>query len=141
VREAILAGVAVVPVPGPCAAIAALSASGLPVHGFLFRGFLPKKPGARRRILDSLVAREETLIFYESPQRLIRLLDELCQVLGPERPACLAREMTKLHEAFLRLPLAELKAGAEELERAGRLKGECTVLVAGAPKDAEEPPA
>ena len=129
VRAAVEAGVAVVPVPGPCAAVAALSASGLPVHAFLFRGFLPRKPGARQRMLDSLRDREETLIFYESPQRLGKVLPELSRVLGADRRACLARELTKLHEEFLRGTLGEL----ELLVASGKLpeKGEFTVLVEG----------
>jgi 16S rRNA (cytidine1402-2'-O)-methyltransferase len=127
VQAALAAGVAVVPIPGPCAAIAALAASGLPVHGFIFRGFLPKKPGARRRMLESLKQREETLIFYESPQRVPKVLPEFVEVFGAERPACLARELTKLHETFLRMPLGELAARvAQEPPR-----GECTLLVAG----------
>ena len=132
VRGAIEADLAVVPVPGPCAALAALSASGLPVHGFIFRGFLPKKPGARGRILDSLREREETLIFYESPQRLVRLLAELVHMFGADRPGCVARELTKVHEVFWRGTLGDLVRRAEEEERARRLKGEITVLVAGA---------
>jgi len=133
VRAAIEAAVAVVPVPGPCAAVAALSASGLPVHGFLFRGFLPKKPGARRRLLEGLKARAETLAFYESPQRVARTLAELAEVLGAERPACVAREMTKVHESFWRGTLSQLAARAKAEEEAGRLKGEFTLLAAGAP--------
>src|SRR5205085_10199912 len=98
VRAAIEAQIPVIPIPGPNAAIAALSASGLPVHGFIFRGFLPKKPGARRRILESLREREETLIFYESPQRVPKILPEFVELFGAARPACLARELTKMHE-------------------------------------------
>jgi 16S rRNA (cytidine1402-2'-O)-methyltransferase len=127
VQAAIAAGVAVVPIPGPSAVLAALAGSGLPVHGFIFRGFLPKKPGARRRILESLKDREETLIFYESPQRVPKVLPEFVELFGPERPACLARELTKIHETFLRLPLGELARRVAEAP----LKGECTLLVAG----------
>jgi len=142
VQAAIEAGVQVVPLPGPCAAIAALSASGLAVHGVLFRGFLPKKPGARRRILDSLKDREETLIFYESPQRVVRLAAELAEVFGPTRRACMARELTKLHETFLRLPLGELAARLEADEQKAPIKGEITVLVEGLGKaeDAADEP-
>lgn len=127
VQAALAKGVTVVPIPGPNAALAALAASGLPVHGFIFRGFLPKKPGARRRILESLKDREETLIFYESPQRVAKVLPELAEVFGAGRPACLARELTKLHETFVRLPLGELamRVAAEPP------RGECTLLVAG----------
>ena len=127
VRGAIDAGVAVVPIPGPCAAIAALSGSGLPVHGFIFRGFLPKKEGGRRRILESLKDREETLIFYESPQRVPKVLPNFVEIFGPSRAACLARELTKIHETFVRMPLGELSKHVQDLT----LKGECTLLVAG----------
>ncbi len=130
-RAAIDAGVPVVPIPGPCAAIAALSASGLPVHGFIFRGFLPKKPGARRRILESLKEREETLIFYESPQRVAKVLPEFVEIFGAHRPACLARELTKIHETFLRMTLEELAAAVE----ATPPRGECTLLVAGVTRE------
>jgi 16S rRNA (cytidine1402-2'-O)-methyltransferase len=134
VQAALAQGVAVVPIPGANAALAALAASGLPVHGFIFRGFLPKKPGARRRILESLKEREETLIFYESPQRVAKVLPEFAEVFGAERPACLARELTKIHETFLRLPLGELAARvATEPPR-----GECTLLVAGVQRKAAE---
>ena len=127
VRAALDAGVQVVPIPGPCAAIAALSGSGLAVHGFIFRGFLPKKPGARRRILESVKDREETLIFYESPQRVLKVLTELLEVFGPARRACLARELTKVHESFVRMPLAELYEYVQKFPP----KGECTLLISG----------
>ena len=131
VQAALQAGVPVVPLPGPCAAIAALCASGLPVHAFLFRGFLPKKPGARRRILEDLAEREETLIFYESPQRLEALLAEMAGLWGGGRQACIARELTKFHESFWRGTLVELAGQAGQQAQTGALKGECTVLVAG----------
>lgn len=134
VREAIAAGIAVVPIPGPSAAITALSASGLPVHGFIFRGFLPKKPGARRRILESIKDREETLIIYESPQRVPKIFPELVEIFGANRPACLARELTKLHETFLRMPLGEL---AKKIETEP-VRGECTILIAGLTRDAAD---
>ncbi len=134
VRGAIDTGITVTPVPGPSAVITALSASGLPVHGFIFRGFLPKKPGARGRLLASLQDREETLIFYESPQRLARLLAEMAGIFGPNRAACVARELTKVHETFWRGSLTELAGRAAEEEAAGRLKGEITLLVAGLPR-------
>lgn len=135
VQAAIDAGVAVIPIPGPCAAIAALCASGLPVHAFIFRGFLPKKSGARMRILNDLKDREETLIFYESPQRLAKILPNLVDVFGPDRPACVAREITKIHETFLRGSLSEIAAQLEVATQGKALKGECTVLVSGAERD------
>lgn len=135
VRAAIEAGVAVVPVPGPCAAVAALAGSGLPVHGFIFRGFLPKKPGARRRLLESLKDREETLIFYESPQRIAKVLPELAEVLGSQRQACIARELTKLHESFHRGTLAEL---TEKFTVSNAPKGECTLVIEGLDREVME---
>ena len=138
VRAAIEAGIQVVPIPGACAAIAALTGSGLPVHGFIYRGFLPKKPGARRRILESLKDREETLIFYESPQRVPKIMPELAEIFGPARRACLAREITKLHETFLRMTLQELAVQVEQTPP----RGECTLLIEGVTRerleDAEE---
>jgi len=139
VRAALDEGVAVVPVPGACAALVALTGSGLPVHGFIFRGFLPKKPGARRRILESLKNREETLVFYEAPQRVAKVLPEFVEIFGADRAACLARELTKIHETFWRLPLGALaERVATEPPR-----GECTLLVAGvgrhAPENEDEP--
>lgn len=127
VQAALACGAAVIPIPGPCAAIAALAGSGLPVHGFIFRGFLPKKPGARRRILESLKDREETLIFYESPQRVPKIMSDLIEIFGAGRPACFARELTKLHETFVRLPLGEL---AKQIEQ-NPPRGECTLLISG----------
>ena len=135
VRAAIEAKIPVVPLPGACAAVAALSASGLPVHGFIFRGFLPKKPGARRRILERLRDREETLIFYESPQRLGRLLLELVEILGADRHACIARELTKVHETFERERLGILAA---RFSAAAPPKGECTILISGT--ELQDPP-
>jgi 16S rRNA (cytidine1402-2'-O)-methyltransferase len=131
VRAAIDAQVPVVPLPGACAAVVALAASGLPVHGFIFRGFLPKKPGARRRILESLKDREETLIFYESPQRVPKVLPEFVEIFGAARQACLARELTKLHETFLRMPLGELAARVAQ----DPPRGECTLLVSGVTRE------
>ncbi|HYG74292.1 MAG TPA: 16S rRNA (cytidine(1402)-2'-O)-methyltransferase [Planctomycetota bacterium] len=134
VRAAIEAGAPVIPIPGPCAAIAALAGSGLAVHGFIFRGFLPKKPGARRRILESLKEREETLIFYESPQRVPKIFPELLEIFGANRRACLARELTKIHETFLRGTLAEI---ADKVAQ-HPLKGECTLLIEGLTREAAE---
>lgn len=134
VSAAAAAGVRVVPVPGPSAAIAALSASGLPTDAFVFEGFLPKKPGRRRRRLAALAAETRTVILYESPQRLAARAAELLEALG-DRPAVLARELTKVHEEFFRGRLSGLLA---ELERRGEIKGECTLLI-GPPEEA--PPA
>jgi len=97
----------VVPVPGPAALLAALSASGLPNEEFLFLGFLPARSGERRRALERLRIEERTMIFYEAPHRVAETVADALAILG-NRPACLAREVTKLHEEFLRGKLFDL---------------------------------
>jgi 16S rRNA (cytidine1402-2'-O)-methyltransferase len=114
----------VVPIPGPSALVAALAASGLPTDEFLFVGFLPPRAGARRKALDALKAEARTLIFYEAPHRVVETLADATEILGP-RPAVIAREVTKIHEEFLRGPLAELLESARK--RAPR--GEITLLI------------
>jgi 16S rRNA (cytidine1402-2'-O)-methyltransferase len=114
----------VVPVPGPSAMLAALSAAGLPNEEFVFVGFLPARGGERRRMLERLRIEERTIIFYEAPHRVAESIADLLDILG-DRPACLAREVTKLYEEFLRGKLSQL---AESLaERPAR--GEITLLV------------
>jgi 16S rRNA (cytidine1402-2'-O)-methyltransferase len=127
VHAAVQAGVAVVPIPGVSAAMTALSASGLPTDGFVFAGFLPKKSGQRQAAIETLATEPRTLIFYESPRRIECLLAELNDLWG-DRPAVLARELTKLNEEFLRGTLASL---AQALAGRDTIKGECTLLVAG----------
>ena len=114
----------VVPIPGPSALIAALAASGLPTEEFLFVGFLPPRAGARRKALDALKAESRTLIFYEAPHRVVETLADASEILGA-RPAVIAREVTKIHEEFLRGPLSELLDSARK--RAPR--GEITLLI------------
>ena len=126
VRLAVQAGITVTPIPGPCAAVTALTASGLPTGAFVFAGFLPKQASARRDRLLVLRNYPETLIFYESPHQLLRTLEELQTVLG-DRQAVIGRELTKLHEEFRRGRLSELAAGFRE--QAAR--GEFVVMVAG----------
>jgi 16S rRNA (cytidine1402-2'-O)-methyltransferase len=121
------AGLRVVPVPGATAAAAALSASGLPTDAFVFEGFLPKKAGRRWQQIQSLAGEARTVILYESPQRTAALIAELIPAFG-DRRAVLAREMTKLHEEFIRGRLSEILAALKS--RSG-LKGECTLLIAG----------
>lgn len=128
VRDARGSGIAVVPVPGPCAAIAALSVSGLPTDRFLFVGFLPKQGGARRKAVSELCAQTATLVLYESPLRVIATLDELRALLG-DREAFLCREATKLHEEYRR---GRLSALAAELRGRAGVKGEIVLVVAGA---------
>src|SRR5499433_1883612 len=103
----------VVPVPGPSALLAALSASGLPNEEFLFIGFLPARSGERRRALERLRLEDRTLILYEAPHRVAETIADALEILG-DRPACLAREVTKLHEEFRRALLSEISASLEE---------------------------
>src|ERR1700674_2683143 len=126
----------VVPIPGPSALVAALAASGLPTEEFLFVGFLPPRAGARRKALDALKAESRTLIFYEAPHRVVETLADASEILGA-RPAVIAREVTKIHEEFLRGPLPELLEAARK--RAPR--GEITLLIgAGDPQMQEVNP-
>lgn len=134
VSAALDAGVPVTPVPGPCAAITALCVSGLPTHAFAVYGFPPRRKGKRAKLLTELKERRETLIFYESPKRLARLVGECAEVFGAARPACAARETTKRHEEFIRGSLGEL---ADNLAARPR-RGECTLLIAGATNDSEK---
>jgi 16S rRNA (cytidine1402-2'-O)-methyltransferase len=128
VREARAAGLPVVPIPGPSAAVAALSVSGLPTDRFLFVGFLPPRSGARRRALEELVSARETLVFYESPVRVLACLEDMRQTLG-DRPAFLCREATKLHEEYFPGTLSELRS---HLAERNQIKGEIVLVVAGA---------
>ena len=114
----------VIPVPGPSAFIAALAASGLPTEEFLFVGFLPSRAGARRKALDALKAEPRTMVFYEAPHRLVETLADAAEILGA-RAAVVAREITKIHEEFLRGNLNELLDAARQ--RAPR--GEITLLI------------
>jgi 16S rRNA (cytidine1402-2'-O)-methyltransferase len=128
--------IAVVPIPGPSALVAALAASGLPTEEFLFVGFLPPRAGARRKALDALKTESRTLIFYEAPHRVVETLADASEILGA-RPAVIAREVTKIHEEFLRGPLAELLESA----RKHAPRGEITLLIgAGDPQLQEVDP-
>ena len=127
VKAAVAAGLRVEAVPGPCALVAALTASGLPVAEFHFAGFLPHKSGQRRQRLEALQTVPGTLILYESPYRVEKLLEELNAVF-PARDVVLARELTKKFEEYLRGQPAQLLA----LTRQRRLKGEFVVLIAPA---------
>ena len=127
------AGVTVSPVPGPCAAVAALSVAGLPTNRFAFEGFLPARAAARRQRLQGLRKEPRTLILYESIGRLEALLTDLADAFGPDRGATVAREMTKLHEQIVCGSLSELRSwcGRGDLPR----RGEVVVIVAGSPDD------
>jgi 16S rRNA (cytidine1402-2'-O)-methyltransferase len=129
VRQARAAGVAVVPVPGACALIAALSAAGLPSDRFIFEGFLPAKAAGRRARLEQVKEEPRTLIFYEAPHRILECLQDMQSVFGDERPALLARELTKTFETLKGMPLAELAAWVAS--DSNQQRGECVVLVAG----------
>ena len=129
VSAVIGAGHGVVPVPGPSAVLSALVASGLPTAPFLFLGFLPRRRKEREELLAGLRSRSETLILFESPRRLAGTLGQLREALG-DRPACVARELTKLHEEVARGPLQEL---AERFSEGTR--GEVTLVVGGAPEE------
>ncbi|SFH93434.1 16S rRNA (cytidine1402-2'-O)-methyltransferase [Pseudomonas guineae] len=129
VRQARAAGIAVVPVPGACALIAALSAAGLPSDRFIFEGFLPAKTAGRRARLEQVKEEPRTLIFYEAPHRILECLQDMQAVFGDERPALLARELTKTFETLKGMPLAELAAWVAA--DSNQQRGECVVLVAG----------
>jgi 16S rRNA (cytidine1402-2'-O)-methyltransferase len=133
VREAHRAGIKVVPVPGPCALITALSASGLATDHFCFEGFLPAKSGARRKALEALAQESRTLAFYESPHRIEESLADMAAVLGAQRPATLARELTKTFETIRHATLGELAewVATDPNQR----RGEFVLLVEGAVKD------
>ena len=133
VTEAVAAGLPVIPIPGANAALSALVASGLPTNEFHFVGFLPEKAGARRTRLEELAtasAKDEsasTLIFYEAPHRILDTLADLESVWGPELRIVVARELTKIHEEFLRTTVAEAR---RDLAARDRIRGEITLLVA-----------
>lgn len=129
VKEALALGVEVVPIPGACAAIAALSASGLDTNRFVFEGFLPQKKGRQTRLRE-VSAEARTSVIYESPYRIKKLLKELIEVCGPERGCALAREITKLHETFYRGTLTEVLEAIEK-KFPEDVKGECVLVLEG----------
>ncbi len=126
----------VVPVPGASAVVAALAASGLPTDAFRFGGFLPARQGPRRKSLEKVRESSATEIFYEAPHRLVDCLEDIVEVLGPARPLAVAREITKLHEEFLRGAAAEVLARVK-----GRtVRGEITLLIGKAEPGAAKAP-
>nr|WP_089157061.1 16S rRNA (cytidine(1402)-2'-O)-methyltransferase [Micromonospora sp. NBS 11-29] len=129
VRAALDAGVPVTAAPGPSAVTTALALSGLPCDRFCFEGFLPRTPGARRSRLRALAGEERTLVLFEAPHRITAALADLADAFGPDRPAALCRELTKTYEEVVRRPLGELAGWAA----AGDVRGEITLVVAGAP--------
>ncbi len=130
VREAVRAGVEVQTLPGATAFVPALVSSGLPCDRFCFEGFLPQKKGRQSKI-QSLAAEERTMIFYESPYRLVKMLEQFAEVFGSERQVSVCREISKVHEESVRGTLAEVAAHFREHEP----KGEIVVVVAGAGKN------
>lgn len=129
VREAIARGIRVIPIPGPSAAVAALAASGLPAEPFYFAGFLPAKAAQRRRALQKLATLECTLVLFEAPHRILDALTDIETVLTG-RPVVLARELTKIHEEFLRGTAASIRA---HLEARGAVQGEITLVIGPPP--------
>ena len=117
----------IIPIPGCSAAIAGLSVSGLSTDSFLFLGFLPKKQQKQTKALEAIINQSATLIIYESPRRIKRLIENILKILG-DRNACLAREITKLHEEYIRGSLSEILKALEEKEV---IKGECSLFVQG----------
>ncbi|MBU4503843.1 MAG: 16S rRNA (cytidine(1402)-2'-O)-methyltransferase, partial [Proteobacteria bacterium] len=135
IKEAIANNIKVVPVPGVSAAITALSAAGLPTDSFVFIGFLPKTKNKRLKLLMELAKEPRTMIFYESPKRILKLLDEIKLISG-DRYCVLSREMTKLHEEFIRGSMSEI---LQNLKARSAIKGELTLLVTGLTKDKDVP--
>ena len=125
VMLAVERGIPVIPIPGPSAVIAGLAASGLPTDAFEFRGFLPAKAGQRRTTLEELVPLQHTIIFYEAPHRIRETLEDIVRILGRELPVVIARELTKIHEEFIRGTAQEVLEAVQGRE----LKGEITLLI------------
>jgi 16S rRNA (cytidine1402-2'-O)-methyltransferase len=136
VREAIGFGIDIVPIPGACAAIAALSASGMDTTRFVFEGFLPLKKGRRARIAR-IAGEDRSVVIYESPFRIKRLLEELLVACGPLRRVALAREITKIHEEYVRGTIPEVLAQVEQ-RFPESVKGECVVILSGNDGTGEE---
>jgi 16S rRNA (cytidine1402-2'-O)-methyltransferase len=134
VREAVARGIKVTPIPGASAALAALAGSGIASNEFFFAGFLPRKEGERRRKLEELAAIPATLVFYEAPHRILATLAEIAETMGdPE--VCAARELTKVHEEFLRGKASDVE---RRLRARDEIRGEFTLLVAPRERPAED---
>ena len=127
IKEAVAGGIKIIPVPGVSAAVTALSVSGLSTDSFIFAGFLSKKKGKRLKQLEKFTSESRTMIFYESNKRIERFLGEIIETLG-DRDGVLAREMTKIHEEFIRGALSEILS---TIQKRTVVKGECTLIVSG----------
>ncbi len=125
VKEAVEAGIAVIPVPGATAPILAMAASGFPSHSFIYEGFLPRKKG-RKKIFESWKEEKRSIIFFESPQRVVKTLKDIGLIVG-KRKVCIAREITKKFEEFLRGDICDVMA---TLEKRDKVKGEITIVIA-----------
>jgi 16S rRNA (cytidine1402-2'-O)-methyltransferase len=136
VTAAIAAGIQVVPIPGASAVLSALVTAGLPTDAFRFGGFLPVKTGQRRKVLERLRAEDSTLIFYEAPHRILDTLSDVSAVYG-KRPVVVARELTKIHEEFLRGTAEEVR---EQLAARPSVKGEITLLIGKGAPEVEDTP-
>ena len=136
VKECAAAGITVCAIPGPCAAITALSISGQSTGRFCFEGFLSMSKKSRREHLSSLRAEKRTMIFYEAPHKLMNTLEDMVEVFGAERPVSFCRELTKLHEEVLRTTLGQAIVHFTETPP----KGEFVLVVAGAPEESKEVP-
>lgn len=136
VREARRRGLRVSPIPGPCAIIAALCAAGLPTDRFTFEGFLPSKKGARRTLLERLSADAATLVFYESPHRILEAVADIADAMGPGRELVIARELTKTFETFYAGPASEVLQTLQDDPHGSR--GEFVVMIHGAQKEAAD---
>lgn len=133
VRQAIVAGITVVPIPGASALTSAVSVAGLKESSLLFVGFLPSKKGDRRRLLQSLAGAAWPVVFYESPRRIVKSLQDCLEVLG-DRPVFLGRELTKLHEELFHATIASV---LDDLMARPQIKGEFVVIVSAAPPEQE----
>ena len=133
VNAALARGHKIIPVPGPSAVIASLSASGIPADSFLFIGYLPRKKSERRAALQRYTREPHTLVFFEVPHRLLAAMEDLVEVFGAGRQASVSRELTKLHEETLRGSLGELQSALEEQPP----RGEYTLVIAGVEAEAE----
>ena len=131
IKKAVENGIPVIPIPGVSAVTTALSVAGLPVNSFVFMGFLARKKGKRIKQLNELSREQRTIVIYESPRRVLSLLEEIIMVMG-DRDGVLCREMTKLHEEFLRGVLSEI---VSNVQKRAEIKGECTLLIRGYEKD------